>query len=53
MSTYFVMIREQTDPASLAEYGPRAALAAQGHSLKPLAAYGALDLVEGDAISDP
>ncbi|KAA0680911.1 DUF1330 domain-containing protein [Neorhizobium sp. P12A] len=51
MSTYFVMIREHTiDPASLAEYGPRAALAAQGHSLKPLAAYGALDQVEGDAI---
>ncbi|WP_327212735.1 DUF1330 domain-containing protein (plasmid) [Rhizobium beringeri] len=51
MAAYFVMIREQTtDPASLAEYGPRAALAAQGHSLKPLAAYGALDQVEGDDV---
>lgn len=51
MSAYFVMIREQTtDSASLAEYAPRAALAAQGHSLKPLAAYGALDQVEGDDI---
>lgn len=51
MSAYFVMIREQTtDPASLAEYGPRAALAAQGHSLTPLAAYGALAQVESDDI---
>jgi hypothetical protein len=47
MSAYFVMIREQTvDPAALADYGPRASLAAQGHPLKPLAAYGALDQVE-------
>jgi uncharacterized protein (DUF1330 family) len=51
MSAYFVMIREETlDPASLAEYGPRASLAAQGHPLKPLAVYGALDQVEGSAI---
>jgi uncharacterized protein (DUF1330 family) len=51
MSAYFVMIREQTlDPTALAEYGPRASLVAQGHSLKPLAAYGALDQLEGDPI---
>ena len=51
MSAYFVMLREQTlNPAALAEYGPRASLAAQGHSLKPLAAYGALDQLEGDPI---
>src|SRR3978361_971845 len=51
MSVYFVMIREQTtDAASLAEYGPRASLAAQNHPLKPLAIYGALDQLEGDAI---
>jgi uncharacterized protein (DUF1330 family) len=51
MSAYFVMIREQTvDPAALADYGPRASLAAQGHPLKPLAAYGALDQLEGDPI---
>lgn len=50
MSAYFVMIREQTtDPEALAEYGPRASLAAQGHPLKPLAAYGALDHLEGGA----
>ena len=51
MSAYFVMVREQTtDAASLAEYGPRASLAAQHHPLKPLAIYGALDQVEGDII---
>lgn len=51
MSTYFVMIREKTtDAASLAEYGPRASLAAQNYPLKPLAVYGALDQVEGDTI---
>jgi uncharacterized protein (DUF1330 family) len=51
MPAYFVMIREEiTDAVALAEYGPKAALAAQGHPLKPLAAYGALDQVEGSAI---
>jgi uncharacterized protein (DUF1330 family) len=51
MSTYCVIIREQTtDAASLAESGPRAALAAQGHSLKPLAADGAMEQLEGSAI---
>jgi uncharacterized protein (DUF1330 family) len=51
MAAYFVMIREETtDAAALAEYGPKASLAAQGHPLKPLAIYGALDQLEGDAI---
>src|SRR4051812_14541524 len=51
MSAYFVMVREQTtDAAALAEYGPKAALAAQGHPLKPLALYGALEHLEGDAV---
>ena len=51
MPAYFVMIREKiTDATSLAEYGPRASLAAQRHALKPLAIHGALDQVEGDAI---
>jgi uncharacterized protein (DUF1330 family) len=51
MPAYFVMIREKTtDAASLAEYGPRASLAAQNHPLKPLAIYGALDQLEGDVI---
>jgi uncharacterized protein (DUF1330 family) len=45
------MIREETtDAASLAEYGPRASLAAQNHPLKPLAIHGALDQLEGDVI---
>ncbi|WP_428491226.1 DUF1330 domain-containing protein [Rhodopila sp.] len=51
MSAYFVMIREKTtDAASLAEYGPRASLAAQNHPLKPLAFYGTLDQREGEAV---
>jgi uncharacterized protein (DUF1330 family) len=51
MPAYFVMIREKTtDAASLAEYGPRASLAAQNHPLKPLTIYGALDQLEGDVI---
>ena len=51
MSAYFVMVREETtDAAALAEYGPKAALAAQGHPLKPLALYGALEQLEGDAV---
>lgn len=51
MSTYFVMIRKKTtDAAALAEYWPKAALAAQGHPLNPLAIHGALDQLEGDLI---
>jgi uncharacterized protein (DUF1330 family) len=51
MTAYFVMIWEKTtDSDSLAEYGPKAALAAQGHPLKALAAYGALNILEGDGI---
>jgi uncharacterized protein (DUF1330 family) len=51
MSAYFVMIREKTtDAAALAEYGPKASLAAQGHPLKPLALYGELDQLEGEPI---
>ena len=51
MTAYFVMIREKTtDAAALAEYGPRASLAAQHHPLKPLAIYGELDQLEGKSI---
>jgi uncharacterized protein (DUF1330 family) len=51
MGAYFVMIREKTtDAGTLAEYGPRASLAAQGHPLKPLAIYGVLDQLEGEPI---
>jgi uncharacterized protein (DUF1330 family) len=51
MAAYFVMIREETtDADALAEYGPKAALAAQNHPLKPLVAYGALHQVEGEPI---
>lgn len=49
MSVYFVMLREATvDAEALAHYGPKAAAAGQGHPLKPLAIYGAMDHVEGD-----
>ncbi len=51
MSTYFVMIRKKTtDAAALAEYGPKAALAARGHPLKPLAVHGVLEQLEGDPV---
>ena len=50
MATYFVMIREKTtDAAALAEYGPRAAQAAEGHLVKPLVVYGDLVNLEGTA----
>jgi uncharacterized protein (DUF1330 family) len=49
MSVYFVMIREETiDAEALAQYGPKASAAAQGHPLKPLAVYGAMDHLEGN-----
>lgn len=45
------MIREQTvDAAALAQYGPRAAAAGQGHPLKPLAVYGAMERLEGEPV---
>jgi uncharacterized protein (DUF1330 family) len=49
MSAYFVLIREETiDAGKLAEYGPKAREAGQGHPLKPLALYGKIDLLEGE-----
>ena len=51
MPAYFFMVREETtDPEALAEYFPRASLAAHAHPLTPLAAYGALEQLEGAAI---
>lgn len=50
MFASFVMIREKTDAATLAEYGPKASLLPQGHPLKPLAIYDAPDQLELDAI---
>jgi uncharacterized protein (DUF1330 family) len=47
---YFVMIREKTlDAEALGQYGPKAAAASQGRPLKPLAIYGAIDHLEGEA----
>ncbi|MEJ1977954.1 MAG: DUF1330 domain-containing protein [Acetobacteraceae bacterium] len=49
MPAYFVLLRDETtDAAKLAEYGPKAKAAGEGHPLKPLALYGAIDLVEGE-----
>jgi len=49
MSAYFVMIRKRTtDPAALATYGPKAAQAAEGHPITPLAVYGDMLHLEGD-----
>ena len=51
MSTYFVMLREKTlDPAALEQYGPRAAKAAEGHSLTPLVVYGDMVNLEGEKV---
>jgi uncharacterized protein (DUF1330 family) len=51
MAAYFVMIHEETtDAEALAEYGPKASLAAQSHPLTPLAIYGAVDQREGASI---
>lgn len=49
MPAYFVMVREQTtDLAALAAYGPKAAHAAEGHPMTPLAVYGDMIHLEGD-----
>ena len=51
MPAYFVMIREKTtDAAALAEYGTKAGATLAGHSMKPIAFYGALDQVEGEPV---
>jgi uncharacterized protein (DUF1330 family) len=50
MSAYFVLLRDETTDADrLAEYGSRAKAAAEGHPMNPLAVYGTIDLLEGDA----
>jgi uncharacterized protein (DUF1330 family) len=49
MTTYFVAIRlATTDEAEMAEYGRKAALSVVGREITPLAAYGELQMVEGD-----
>ncbi|HSI28552.1 MAG: DUF1330 domain-containing protein [Methylophilus sp.] len=50
MTAYVVMMREQTtDQAEMDIYASKAPLAREGHSVTPLARYGALDILEGPA----
>ncbi|MFD1123538.1 DUF1330 domain-containing protein [Methylophilus flavus] len=50
MSAYVVMLREQTtDQAEMDIYASQAPLAREGHSVTPLARYGALDILEGQS----
>jgi uncharacterized protein (DUF1330 family) len=48
MSAYVVMIRERiTDEHEMATYKAMAPLAREGHEVTPIAAYGALEVLEG------
>lgn len=48
MSAYVVMMREHTiDQAEMDTYASQAPLAREGHSITPLARYGALNILEG------
>ena len=50
MSAYVVMIRERvSNPAEMETYAQLAPLARQGQTITPLAFYGALEVLEGDA----
>lgn len=50
MTAYVVMVRKKmTDPAEFHIYRSKAPLAREGHALTPLASYGALDSLEGEA----
>ncbi|WP_294570405.1 DUF1330 domain-containing protein [uncultured Arthrobacter sp.] len=49
MSAYVVMIRKGTsDDHEMATYRTMAKLAREGHEVTPIAAYGELDVLEGD-----
>ncbi len=51
MSAYVVMIRRAViDDQEMATYKAQAVAAREGHDVTPLAAYGALDVLEGDAL---
>ena len=51
MSAYVVFVRDRiTDPEEFATYGKMAPLAAEGREMKPLAFYGAVKTLEGDAV---
>ncbi|MFC3173922.1 DUF1330 domain-containing protein [Novosphingobium bradum] len=51
MPAFAVFIREETtDPAELALYRSKAGATMQGHPVTPLAAYGAIEVLEGPQI---
>jgi uncharacterized protein (DUF1330 family) len=51
MSAYVVFVRDRiTDPEEFATYGKMAPLAREGHDMTPLAFYGALQTLEGEAV---
>lgn len=50
MSAYVIFIRDNTvDEQEMVRYADKAAGAADGHPLTPLAFYGAVETLEGDA----
>ncbi len=51
MTAYAIFIRESTnDPAELATYGQKVGAAREGHEMRPLVAYGAFEVLEGDPV---
>lgn len=51
MPAYVVFMRDETlDPVELAEYSARVDASFEGHEMKLLADYGALETLEGDEI---
>lgn len=51
MSAYVVMVRERTtDTDAMARYRERAPLARQGRDMSSVAHYGALQVLEGEAV---
>ncbi|NBB16551.1 DUF1330 domain-containing protein [Caulobacter sp. SLTY] len=51
MTVYAVFVRDRiNDPQEMATYGQKAAGAAAGHNLTPLAFYGATETLEGEPV---
>lgn len=51
MPAYVVFIREQTiDPEELKQYSAKAPAGLAGHAVKPLAMYGAYEVIEGPEV---
>lgn len=51
MAAYAIFMRERMkDPAEMAVYGEKVGASREGHNLKPLAAYGDFEMLEGTPI---